>query len=127
MIELAVVDGRVVFAKWKINCIIPKPDEEGADRFYSMMSNHRVEPSMGAILAYTDDERAVIESKLKELGIDYTVEDISPSPDVVSKAQTVSGYITTRSDVLNYLQNNILPDSVKIKKLLGYAKKMGWI
>jgi hypothetical protein len=127
MIELAVVDGRVMFVKWKINCTIPKPDEEGADKFYSKMSNHRVEPNIGAILAYTDDERAVIESKLKELGISYTVENISPSPDVVSKAKTVSGYIMTRSDMLNYLQNDILPDSVRIKKLLDYAKRMGWI
>jgi hypothetical protein len=101
MVEIAVSDGRIVFAKWLIRCGIPKPEDPLFGKFSARLGRYRVEA--GGIIAYTDEERADIEKGLSELGIPYTVEDISPSPELVGRASGLAGTVWTRSDALRAL------------------------
>jgi hypothetical protein len=131
MVELSVVDGRVVFARWLIRCEIPAPPEappprgrEEEDpfwRFIRRLGNHRVERD--GVMAYDDAERADIEAGLRELGIGYAVEDISPTPEQASKAGEVEGYVSTRSEALDYIERGVLPERLVMARMRRYVEE----
>jgi hypothetical protein len=107
--ELSVVDGKVVFVKWKIACSIPEPPAELTgetlyEKFVNRLGRYRIERGMSAILADSDAEKTDIEAGLKELGIAFTTDDISPTAEQIAKAKEIEGEITTRTEAIDYIE-----------------------
>ncbi|MEM2164005.1 MAG: hypothetical protein QXR62_06270 [Candidatus Bathyarchaeia archaeon] len=110
-IELYVVGNRIVFHKYRVNCKVPEPPREPMKphelretlywKFRQKLAKYRVEPY--GILCDDEQQLAEVEAILKELGIPYTVDDISPTPELLAKAREIDGKVGNRSEALKYI------------------------
>ena len=112
--ELYVVGNKIVFHKYRVNCSIPipqitshepvNPEELRKSAYWSLrrrLRKCRIE-SYG-ILCDDEEELKEIEAILKEFGIPYTIEDISPTPEQLTRAKEIDGRVGSRSEALKYI------------------------
>lgn len=129
-IELHLVGDRIVFHKYRVDFEVPKPPERLEPRevrgtlwwrFMDKLRMYRVEPY--GILCDSDAELEDITSKLKELGLSYKVTDISPTPEQLARAQEIEGKVGSRTEALNYILYNQLPERLRIEKEIEDLKR----
>jgi hypothetical protein len=108
MVELKVVDGKIVFAKWKIETHVPQPTiptephgETEHTKFTAAFGMHQIEAY--GFLAYSDQEKDEIVKKLTEKGFAFNVVDVSPSPEEATRASEVDGKVKSRTEALDYI------------------------
>jgi len=109
--ELYVAGNRIVFHKYRVNCKVPELPREPMKprelmetlywKFRLKLAKYRVEPY--GILCDDEQQLAEVEATLKELGIPYTVDDISPTPEQLAKAKEIDGKVGNRSEALKYI------------------------
>ncbi|MBS7248407.1 MAG: hypothetical protein QXZ14_11065 [Candidatus Jordarchaeales archaeon] len=114
-VELHVVGDRIVFHKYRVECTVPQPPTEHLKprelretlwwKFMERLGRYRIENY--GILCDDESELADIEAGLKELGIAYTVRDISPTPEQIAKAKEIDGKIGSRTQALNYILKKV--------------------
>ena len=111
--ELHVVGNEIVFCKYQVSCAIPD-DEIALEEFRQRLGHYRTE-SYG-LLADDDTELADIKKGLDELKIHYTVDDISPSAEQITKANEITGKIGSRTTAMEYILNGVLPEKLAKEK-----------
>jgi len=105
--ELRVDDGEIIFAKWLIKFKVSDEVKNKLERF-------RVEDD--GVVAYTDEERNEAEKILKELGIEYSVENIYPDDAMLAIASKVKKIAYSRSEVVDYIKTGKMPDRAYIMR-----------
>ena len=124
--ELHVVGNKIVFCKWRIDCVIP-PRPEPIERetlwhkFHTRLGQHRIEDY--GLLADDDTELVDIEAGLTELGIPYSVNDISPTATELSKAAEIDEKVGSRTEALNYIVSGLVPKEIAQQKEIADLKE----
>lgn len=121
MISIHMVDDRVVFYTYKVECQPPSPPENvlesaedtGWEEFQKRFSRYRIESD--GLYADNASELAAIESGLRKLAYEYEVLDISPTSEQIARAEEIAGYSGSPQEVMEYLLSDIVPEQLAYK------------